>query len=620
MNKIIGIILIGFTLISLFACGKSNQHQSTTAPTQTENLTVTEKITNVEKNFYSFDKETKTLTIDGSKTKIITRNDFIDLNSKLNDEYASIETVVLTEGVKKIESQSFLDFKPLKQLILPASLSEIEGHVFSGCNNLAKITVNPQNQHFVTDEKGVLFTKDMTELIVYPPAIPDETYTMPQTVTTIRSNAFHICESLKNLHMSAKLSGNFTHWFYCCDNLEKVTFPPDSRNFFCDEQGIVYTVDTKEIVFVPSDLKTLKFPENADSFINHAVINNELITEIVLTETTSNIVEYLYQFPNLKKITVNEQNKNFSSLDGVLYNKDKTELLWYPPKKSEKNFTVPDTVESISFIRGELLENLIISDSVKIIDNSAFYPCKSLKYVHIGKGLEKFEYNDEFSVEHENIFSSCNNLEKITVASGNKNFKVDKYGALCTADMKNIITLPSNGKSEEYVINDKVIRILNCFENCKNLKRLHVGSSVEYINVGEADTETIVGFSGCVSLEEVTVSAKNEYYTSEDGVLYNKDKTKLCLYPANKPEDEFAIPDSVERAGDFAFLDNQNLKRIFSGTKTDPGYIYNFTSYQENYQLSVDIYYSGTKDEWPYDFLEDNPKIHFNSKGLPENE
>lgn len=615
-KRILSAFAIVFVIASLLSCNKSQPQQEITAAetvNSAEETTNAESITFAENLNYTFNKESNTLTVNGSKIRVLTDDAYDEMITDLHQSNLVAETIILTEGFEEIKTDAFCNNDDLKNVILPASLSVIERHVFSDCDKLINITVNPQSQHFVTDKTGVLFTKDMTTLVIYPSALPNEEYTVPETVTNIYSNAFYICPNLKVLHMSPNLSGNFTHWFYCCDNLEKVTFPADSLNYRCDEQGVVYTKDTNEIVFVPADLRTLVISGDADSFFSHAMINNELITEIVFDNTTVNIEDYVYQFTNLKKFTIKGNHPDYACLDGVLYSKDKTKLIWYPPMKDGKTFTVPDKVEYICNVRGKLAERIIISDSVKIIDDSAFLGCDNLRYVHIGKGLEKFDYNDEFSVEYENIFRLCQNLEKITVDLDNKNFKVDKYGALCTADMKNIITLPANSNTEKYVVNDSVIRILNCFENCKNLKKLHIGSGVEWVNVGEADTESIVGFAGCTSLEEITVSAENEKYTSVDGILYSKDKTKLCLYPANKPGGDFYVPDSVERIGDFAFYQNQNLKRIYAGAYTNSNLVFNFSEYQ------IDIYYSCKKEDYPYDYLKDNPRIHFEAKELPEN-
>ena len=611
-KRIISVFIIVLITFSLFSCNKSTSQQETTSTViNTTKTTVTEPEISDNHLDYTFDKKSKTLTINAMNAHTLTRDAYEKIISDLYEKNLVAETIILSEGFKKIETDVMSNNDNLKNIVLPASLSVIERHVFSDCDKLINITVNPQSQHFVTDMAGVLFTKDMTTLVTYPSALPNEEYTIPETVTNIYSNAFYRCPNLKILTLSPNLTGTFTYWFYCCDNLEKVNVPTKALNFHSDEQGVIYTKDTKEIVFVPANLRTLVLSENASSFFTHPMINNELITEIILDNTTLIIEEYVYQFANLKKFTINGNHPDYSCIDGVLYSKDGSELIFYPPMKEQKTFRVPDSVEYICNVRGKFVEKIIISDSVKEIDDYAFLGCERLEYIHIGKGLEKFDYNDEFSVEHENVFDLCCNLKKITVDSGNKNFITDNFGALCTADMKHIITLPANSQIQKYVISDSVTSILNCFKNCKNLKKLHIGSGVEWINIGVADTETIVGFEGCTSLEEITVSSGNKNYVSMDGVLYSKDKTRLCLYPANRPDEEFTIPYSVEFVGDFAFNDNRNLKRIYAGTYTNSNLVFNFTDYQKSFQLPLDIYYSCKEDDYPYDYLKDNPKIHF---------
>lgn len=611
--------LVIFCLLS--SCNKNQPVQEQTASSSSQTQTTSsEKTTDITETTidYSFDKSSLTITLNCNGSGTLDRDESTRIYNELYASDYKAETVIISEGFKKIDRDSLRCFADVKYLFLPSSLTSIDEYALCGCLNLIKIVVDPANQFFTTDAFGALFSKDMTSLVLYPSALPNNEYRIPETVTTIYSNAFYSCPNLKELNMSPNLSGNFTHWFYCCDNLNKVMFPTESKNFFCDEQGVVYTADTKEIVFVPTHVKILEFPEDVSSFIDHAIINVNSIEEIIVAENTSDIIDYLYRFPSLKKISVHKQNKNYSSLDGVLYSKDKAVLLWYPPMKNDKTFFVPDNVDYIFNIQSESLERFIISDSVTTIHWAAFLSCKGLKYLHIGKGLKKIEYNGEFTVDYENIFDLCVNLQKITVDPDNRNFIVDKYGALCTADLKNIITLPADSKTKKYVVNDNVEHIISCFKHCKNLEEIHIGKNVDYVCIGEADTESVVGFAGCVSLKKVTVSADNEKYTSIDGVLYSKDRTELCLYPANKPDKEFSVPDTVEIISDFAFLDNQNLEKLFVTAKVNPFFIFNFTNYQKNFELPLDVYYSGSKEDWPYENMRENPRLHFNAKSLPK--
>ena len=130
----------------------------------------------------------------------------------------------------------------------------------------------------------------------------------------------------------------------------------------------------------------------------------------------------IYDF-DAETINVSENSKHYCSEDGVVYNKDKTELLWYPYSKTDKKFTVPDTVETVKHINNKNIEELIFSDSVRRINRTSLSACTSLRKVHFGKNFEEIIYDGEFDVENQNPFWSCKKLETITVSPENKSFK-----------------------------------------------------------------------------------------------------------------------------------------------------------------------------------------------------
>lgn len=86
------------------------------------------------------------------------------------------------------------------------------------------------------------------------------------------------------------------------------------------------------------------------------------------------------------------------------------------------------------------------------------------------------------------------------------------------------------------------------------IKSIYIPASVE--NIGECN------FWQSGSYEEIIVDENNKNYVSVDGVLYNKDKTTLMYYPANKSGDHFTIPDSVTKIADSCFSINKNLTTI----------------------------------------------------------
>lgn len=188
------------------------------------------------------------------------------------------------------------------------------------------------------------------------------------------------------------------------------------------------------------------------------------------------------------------------------------------------------------------------------------------------------------------------------------------------------------------VVPDSVTHIGLCaFICCEKLEELVIGSGLkdtlaEYLFVMEG-TE-INPEMGAYSLKRIIVSPSNQNFCSEDGVLYNKDKTKLLWYPASRDSSEFMIPDSVTEIADFAFTNLITLKKLFIGknVKSLEKFSMLYCSYDDEYnfetlklRVNFDIYYEGTKEEWEKisseTFMEgffDYPTVYYNSKPFDE--
>lgn len=136
----------------------------------------------------------------------------------------------------------------------------------------------------------------------------------------------------------------------------------------------------------------------------------------------------------------------------------------------------------------------------------------------------------------------------------------------------------SNSEIETVVIPEGVKQIgENCFNNCSHLKNVTLPDSLERIGnfafyrcmllekieIGKALTEMGNSvFGECYALSAFTVSAQNGKFASSDGVLYNKEITKLYSYPANKANTTFVIPDTVQYIEESAFYTCKKLVNV----------------------------------------------------------
>ena len=144
---------------------------------------------------------------------------------------------------------------------------------------------------------------------------------------------------------------------------------------------------------------------------------NDRITAVVIPNSMmyleDDTLTTLWYLPNLCAINVQPGNEYFSSVDGVLFNKDQSELLRYPLRKEGSTYSIPNTVRRIdasAFADCSNLSHVIIANSVISIGDSAFYGCDSLTSVTIPDSVESIG---------EGAFS-YSGLETINISDGVK--------------------------------------------------------------------------------------------------------------------------------------------------------------------------------------------------------
>ena len=226
-------------------------------------------------------------------------------------------TISIPESVTEITTSAFAHCKFLTSIDIPHSVTKIGKYPFANCESLKKINVDQNNNNF-TSVDGVLFTKDMTYLIQYP-AGREGAYIIPEGVAVINQAAFSGASKLTSVELSSTLLEIVYYAFTLCSSL----------------------------------------------------------TEINIPDSVEKIDEYA--FPNcsmLESINVSENNEYYSSIDGVLFNKDASVLLIYPSAKKGTEYIIPESAIAVGgdlfnptpAFSGTHLKRIIAFDGVTVGD------------------------------------------------------------------------------------------------------------------------------------------------------------------------------------------------------------------------------------------------------------
>lgn len=205
---------------------------------------------------------------------------------------------------------------------------------------------------------------------------------------------------------------------------------------------------------------------------------------------------------------------------------------------------------------------------VVAINQSAFTFCKNISTVSIPstvtyytydssnylQSLESYFSNGSYS-SFSSFFSGCSSLTSITIDAANTVLSSDNGVVFNKA--KTILAAYPPAKTGAYSIPTTVTLVQNgSFINCTGLTALSIPSSVTEI-FGYSNP-----FSGCSNLASITVDAANTVFSSANGVLFNKDKTRLITYPAGNTSNSYTITSSVHKVEMSAFANCLALKTL----------------------------------------------------------
>ncbi len=392
-------------------------------------------------------------------------------------------------------------------------------------------------------------------------------------LTNVDNFAFRFNKSLKNVILPQGVTYLGRYAFYACTNLKDVSLPASidyiGRYAFlgAENANVYFAAET-----LPANLQ-----ENWDYGIRGYytgvtnVAENETWRYATLTNGGYAILDYLGSETHLdlNKVDLTGDGRADQILNIGGYAFADTAVV---------SITLPDELTMIqryAFARTENLKKIAIPAEVEFIGQYAFY----------GSGIESltFESGAKLHNIEQYAFSSCRNLGGVTIPDSVKTVGTGVFaesGIRSVTFGTGLTEIPDQAfyktRLTEVKLPASVEKIgYYAFAGTETLKTVTFATEQELMVMGYAfsdcDIESVsipanVGylgefaFTGNKNLQSYTVAAGNGHYTSENGILYNKAKTKLIAYPAGRTG-SFEVPSFVETIG-FGAFENSKLTKV----------------------------------------------------------
>ncbi len=336
------------------------------------------------------------------------------------------------------------------EITIPASIDEfpvtsIKTSMFYDNISLKRIFADEDSEYF-TSVDGVLFTKDMSTLVLYPLNKDNAEYIVPEGVVVIGESAFKNNTHLKTVILPEGATTLESACFYGCASLESIAIP-DSVEVI---KGACFSecISLKNFDF-PANLKTMSFPEFR---------NCTSLTDVSLDVQHSQV--YLVRILEPTAFFNDESNWE----DGALY---KDEMLISVKKDTVGEFVVKEGTKAISFgaLDGTKVTSVVLPDSVEVISKIALGFNSDLTKVYIPASVteinahafdghnsdliiygEKGSYAESYATEHEICFEASDNQDIVVVlgdANGDGKLNIRDATAI-QKHLAKIITLDDN--------------------------------------------------------------------------------------------------------------------------------------------------------------------------------
>lgn len=323
-------------------------------------------------------------------------------------------------------------------------VTSIGTHAFSDCTNLTNVTI--PNSVTSIGYGAFRSCNGLTSM------------TIPNSVTSIDSVAFARCSSLQTITIPSNVTNIGSEVFAFCSSLTRISVEEENM-YYADKDGVLFSKSGDMLLACPgSKTGAYTIPSGVRRIANAAFEGCSRLTTVTIPSSLLSIGNFPFICcDGLTNIIVETGNPNYSSKDGVLFNRTGNWLELCPSGKSGA-YTIPSSVTGIdseAFYACNGLTNVTIPNSVTLINFRAFHYCCGLTSVtipssvaHIGEegffgchGLTSVTIADGVTSIGDGAFSSCTNL--VSVAIPNSLTNIGNYAFDACENMTSV-TIPGS--------------------------------------------------------------------------------------------------------------------------------------------------------------------------------
>ena len=533
--------------------------------------------------------------------------------------YTNVTAVNLPSTLKTIKTNAFSKSQ-ITTINIPAGTDDIYDGAFAQIENLTAITVDAGNSKY-TAEDGILYEDKSGNkyLKAYPVAKAGTTFTVPSGVYGVSTNAFQLAKNLTTITLPASIQDLPTsaeaNGFTSAANLTAIKVDAGNTKFK-DEDGVVLTQDGKTLVAYPfarrgvpdpnynGPLATMHagevytIPNSVETIAKGAFAQVQHITAVKLNNVKKISAGAFYSVRNLRNVelgasvetiedgaitgspdftrfAVDSNNPNYTAdAEGIIYTKNKEELVLYPSGRAGEYSTLPTTkkIRKRAFYYAQKVTKVNFNSALENIDNDAFQTTTALKeitfaapssltrigtWVFVNTGLTKLELPASLKEIGSNAFKGNNNLKTVTVAA---NSQLESIGTYAFTENSNLESFTFEGSTALKTIGQEA------FSKDTKLASFDVPANVETINRA--------AFNGTSSMKHVTFQAPAKIKKIGEAAFQNANALENIDLPEGLEEiqkdafnkctslTEIGIPASVNKIDPTGFQQAEKLEKF----------------------------------------------------------